>query len=57
MLDPSPRIVVATASGALISLFLGLATDIGVFGWSLAVLAALYLTAATLARRARQTSP
>jgi hypothetical protein len=57
MLDPSPKVVVAIALGAVVSLVLGLATDMGVFGWCLAALLALYLIAATLAQRARRTSP
>jgi hypothetical protein len=57
MLDPSRRVVVAMAFGALVSLVLGLATDVGLFGWSLAALVALYLIVATLAQRARRTSP
>jgi hypothetical protein len=57
MLDPSPRVVAAIASGALIGLVLGLATDVGLFGWSLAALVALYLIVAKLAQRAKRTSP
>jgi hypothetical protein len=56
MLDPSRRLVVAIASGALLSLFLGLATDVGLFGWSLSALLALYLVTATVAQRVRRSS-
>ncbi len=38
---------------ALASLVLGLATDVGLFGWSLAALLTLYLAAAGLTRLAR----
>jgi hypothetical protein len=38
---------------ALAGLALGLATDIGLFGWSLAALLALYLAAVSLGRRNR----
>lgn len=53
MLSPSwPRVLVV-ALIALVGLVLGLATDIGLFGWSLAALLALYLAAAGIAHLAR----
>jgi hypothetical protein len=41
---------------ALVSLALGLATDIGLFGWSLAALLALYLAIAGIAHLASRRS-
>jgi hypothetical protein len=38
---------------ALVGLVLGLATDVGLFGWTLAALLAFYLAAAGIARRGR----
>ena len=43
MLNPSRGLVVLLAIVAALALVLGLATDVGLFGWSLAVLLALYL--------------
>jgi hypothetical protein len=51
MLTPSRTLVISLALIALASLVLGLATDIGLFGWSLALLLALYLGIAGIARR------
>ena len=56
MLEPSRRVVVTVAVVAFLSLVLGLATDVGLYGWSLAALLALYLAFATIARRARRAS-
>ncbi len=53
MLKPSRTLVISLALVALASLVLGLATDVGLFGWSLAALLALYLAAAGLTRLAR----
>jgi amino acid transporter len=53
MLNPSRTIVISLALVALASLALGLATDVGLFGWSLAALLTLYLAAAGLTRLAR----
>jgi uncharacterized membrane protein len=43
MLAPSRNIVISVAVTAVVLLALGLATDVGLFGWSLAALLALYL--------------
>ena len=56
MLNPSRRLVISLVIVALVSFLLGLATDIGLFGWSLAVLLALYLSVAGIARLTRQRS-
>ena len=53
MLTPSRTLVISLALIALASLVLGLATDIGLFGWSLAALLALYLAAVSLTRLVR----
>jgi amino acid transporter len=53
MLTPSRTLVISLAIIALASLVLGLATGVGLFGWSLAALFALYLAAAGLTRLAR----
>ena len=57
MLNPSRSLVVIVAFVAFAGLVLGLATDVGLFGWSLAVLLALYLAIALIAQRARRRSP
>ena len=57
MLNPSRSLVVIVAFVAFAGLVLGLATDVGLFGWSLAVLLALYLAIALIAQRARRGSP
>ena len=48
MLNPSRSLVMLLALVAAIALVLGLATDVGLFGWSLAILLALYLGVAAL---------
>jgi hypothetical protein len=53
MFNPSRPLVILLVLVALASLALGLATDVGLFGWSLAALLALYLAAAGLGRRIR----
>jgi hypothetical protein len=53
MLNPSRPLVITLALVALAGLVLGLDTDIGLFGWSLAALLALYLAAISLTRRVR----
>jgi amino acid transporter len=53
MFNPSRTVVISLGLIALVGLGLGLATDVGLFGWSLAVLIALYLAAAGLTRLAR----
>jgi hypothetical protein len=53
MLNPSRMLVISLGLVALAGLVLGLATGVGLFGWSLAALLSLYLAAAGLSRRAR----
>lgn len=54
MLDPSRTLVAAVALAAVVALVLGLATDVGLFGWSFAVLLVLYLAVAGVAQRVRR---
>lgn len=54
MLNPSRTLVVTLALIAVVALVLGLATDVGLFGWSLAALLALYLGVAGMTQRARR---
>jgi hypothetical protein len=56
MLNPSRPLVISLALVALAGLVLGLATDIGLFGWSLAVLLALYLGVAGITQLSRARS-
>lgn len=56
MLNPSRRLVMFLALIAVAALVLGLASDVGLFGWSLAVLLAIYLGVAAIAQRARRRS-
>jgi hypothetical protein len=51
MLNPSRPLVISLALVALVGLVLGLATDVGLFGWSTSVLLGLYLAVAGVARR------
>ncbi len=53
MMNPSRPLVISLALVALTSLLLGLATDVGLFGWSLAALVAFYLAVAGLTRLTR----
>lgn len=53
MLNPSRSRALLVALIALIGLVLGLATDVGLFGWSLAALLALYLAVAGIAHLVR----
>ena len=57
MLNPSSSLVVIVALVAFAGLVLGLATDVGLFGWSLAGLLALYLAIALIAQHIRRGSP
>ena len=57
MLSPSRSLVVIVALVAFVGLVLGLATDVGLFGWSLAVLLALYLAIGGIAQRIRRGTP
>ena len=54
MLNPSRQLMISLAVAALGGLLLGLATDVGLFGWSAALLLALYLGAVGIARLARR---
>ena len=53
MLNPSQPLALSLALIAFVALVLGLATDVGLFGWTLAVLLGLYLVVARIARRGR----
>jgi hypothetical protein len=52
MLNPSRTLVMSLGFVALIGLVLGLATDIGLFGWTFALLLALYLSVVGIGRLA-----
>jgi hypothetical protein len=56
MLNPPRPLVVFLALIAVVALVMGLATDVGLFGWSLAVVLALYLGVAGIAQRTRRRS-
>lgn len=56
MLRPSRSVVLLLTLIAVVAVVLGLATDVGLFGWSLAVLLALYLGVAGIAQRTRRGS-
>jgi membrane protein implicated in regulation of membrane protease activity len=56
VLNPSRTLVIWLAVVALILLVLGLATDVGLFGWTLAALVALYLATVAVRRLARPRS-
>ena len=53
-MNPSGRLVFALTLVALAGLVLGLATDIGLFGWTFAALVAIYLVLAGVVRVARR---
>jgi amino acid transporter len=53
MLNPPRQLVISLALVALAGLVLGLATGIGLLGWSLAALLALYFAAISLIRLVR----
>jgi hypothetical protein len=53
MLNPSKPLVIAIAIAAFVLLALGLATDVGLIGWTLAVLLAIYLVCVGISRRMR----
>jgi hypothetical protein len=57
MFNPSRQIVVSLVVVALVSLALGLATDVGLFGWSFSLLVALYLGVVGITRLARERTP
>lgn len=54
MFNPSRPIVIAIAVVAFAGLILGLATDVGLLGWTLAALLAFYLAGAGIARLSRR---
>jgi hypothetical protein len=54
MFNPSRQVVLSLVVVALVSLALGLATDVGLFGWSFSLLVALYLGVVGLTRLGRQ---
>ena len=56
MLNPSRSVVMFLALIAVVAVVLGLATDVGLVGWSLALLLALYLGVAGVAQRTRRKS-
>jgi hypothetical protein len=56
MLNPSRSVVMFLALIAVAALVLGLATGVGLFGWTLAVLLALYLGVTGFAQRTRRRS-
>jgi hypothetical protein len=53
MLNPSRQVVVILVIASIVLLALGLATDVGLFGWTLAVLIGLYLAVVGITQRAR----
>ena len=54
MFNPSRQVVISIVAIGLVGLALGLATDVGLFGWSLTVLLGLYLAVAGIVRAAKQ---
>jgi len=54
MLNPSRTIIVSLLVLAGLGLVLGLATDVGLFGWTFALLVLLYLGVEGIARAARR---
>jgi uncharacterized membrane protein YphA (DoxX/SURF4 family) len=56
MLNPSRPLVISLLLVVLVSFLLGLATDVGLFGWSFALLLALYLSVAGIVRLTRPRS-
>jgi hypothetical protein len=57
MFNPSRQIVVSLVVVALVSLALGLATDVGLFGWSFSLLVAFYLGVVGITRLGRERTP
>jgi hypothetical protein len=56
MLNPSRRLVMFIVLVAAVALVLGLASDVGLFGWTFALLLVVYLGIAGTAQRARRRS-
>lgn len=54
MLNPSRSVVIAIALVAFSGVFLGLSTNVGLFGWAGGVLLGLYLAAVGIARVGRK---
>jgi putative exporter of polyketide antibiotics len=54
MLNPSRRLVMLIMFVAVVALVLGLASDVGLVGWTFALLLVVYLGIAGLAQRARR---
>ena len=52
MFRPSRQVSISIAAAAVVLLSLGLATDVGLFGWTAALLLALYLVVVAIVRRA-----
>ena len=57
MFNPSRQVVLLLIVVALVSLALGLATDVGLFGWSFSLSVALYLGVVGITRLARERTP
>lgn len=57
MFTPSRQVVITLVVVALVTLALGLATDVGLFGWSFSLLVAIYLGIAGIVRLGRQGAP
>jgi len=54
MFNPSRQVVISLVVVALVSLGLGLATDVGLFGWTFSLVLALYLAIAGISHVGRQ---
>lgn len=57
MLNPSRQIVIVLVVATIALLALGLATDVGLFGWAIAALIGLYLAIVWVARLGRRSAP
>ena len=56
MLNPSRSVVIVIAIAAFVGVFLGLSTDVGLFGWTGCALLAIYLALVGIARLSRRTA-
>jgi len=54
MLNPSRTVLISIGVVAFVGVFLGLNTDVGLFGWAGGALLAIYLAAVGIARLARR---